>query len=272
MKSVFHLILFMFLEMPCLAQTIPVDSLYLGQTPPNDIPKVFLPSASGRIAISHDCKEIYYRAVGEGIKYFQYSNNKWNGPNELFANKYFAPTFSIDEKTLYFHLLGDTNYDTWCSSKNDTSWRVPTLFGKGLYYFQLTNCGNKYTGILNPKGGVGDFDICEMIDSTYKSLGIPLNTDKNDAEFFIAKDESFIVLGANEGGPGGRDLYISYKKSDKTWSIPKSLGTLINDGNFNKWGPYVTDDNKYLFYAKATNPYNIYWVRFDRLLDSLKQK
>jgi hypothetical protein len=153
MKSVFHLILFMFFGMACLAQPIPTDSLYLGQTPPNNTPKIFLPNASGRIAILRDGKEIYFRTVGEGIKYFQYSNNKWSGPYKLFADKYFAPTFSVDEKTLYFHLLGDNNYDTWCSSRNDTSWSIPSLFGKKLYYFQLTNYGNKYTGILNPKGG-----------------------------------------------------------------------------------------------------------------------
>ena len=106
---------------------------------------------------------------------------------------------------------------------------------------------------------------------TGQNLGRPVNTDNSDVEFFIARDESYLVLGANEGGPGGRDLYISYRKKDNSWTNPKSLGNLINDGKYNKWGPFVTADNKYLFYAKATSrPYDIYWVRFDKLLDSLK--
>jgi hypothetical protein len=251
------------------SQAIPKDSLYLGQTPPGDTPKIFIPSASGRIAVSPDGKEIYYRSVVAGINFFRYSNNKWNGPVAVF-NNYCAPTFSIDGNTLYFHLLGDYNYDIWNSSRNDTDWNSPSLYGKGLYYFQETNSGNKYVGLNNSAGGIGNYDICQMIGTTFKNLGVPLNTTNNDAEFFIAKDESFIVLGANEGGPGGRDLYISYRKSDSTWTSPKSLGTLINDGDYYKWGPFVTADNKYLFYAKATSPYNIYWVRFDRLLDSLR--
>ena len=68
------------------------------------------------------------------------------------------------------------------------------------------------------------------------SLGIPLNTTKNDGQFFIAKDESFIVLGRNESNTN-RDLYISYKKSDGTWCTPRSLGSKINNGQVFKMGP-----------------------------------
>lgn len=41
------------------------------------------------------------------------------------------------------------------------------------------------------------------------------------------------------------------------------------------WGPYVTPDNKYLFYTTGTKPdysdVNVYWVRVDGLIDSLKK-
>jgi hypothetical protein len=69
-------------------------------------------------------------------------------------------------------------------------------------------------------------------------------------------------------------LKISYHKNDGSWTNPKDLGSQINFG-LGMWGPYVTSDNKYLFYTTGTNPnYSdtyVYWVRIDSLMDSLMQ-
>ncbi|RPI59182.1 MAG: hypothetical protein EHM44_12580 [Ignavibacteriales bacterium] len=73
------------------AQTIPDDSLYLGQTPPGNIRKIFNLTvdqgyfAAEKIAISPNGKEIYYEEVNSNwtsfkFKYYKYYNNKWNGP------------------------------------------------------------------------------------------------------------------------------------------------------------------------------------------------
>jgi hypothetical protein len=39
-----------------------------------------------------------------------------------------------------------------------------------------------------------------------------------------------------------------------------------------EWGPFVTDDNTYLFYSSGTSESNqgTYWIRADKLIDSLK--
>jgi hypothetical protein len=70
------------------------------------------------------------------------------------------------------------------------------------------------------------------------------------------------------------DLYISYKKADGTWTNSKSLGSEINLP-FPSWeyGPFVTRDNKYLFFSRggaAMTSYNTYWVKIDNIIDSLK--
>ncbi len=53
-----------------------------------------------------------------------------------------------------------------------------------------------------------------------------------------------------------------------------SLGPLINDGVAHRWGEYVTPDKTYLFYSRGTSEKDcaIYWVRFDRLLETLRPK
>jgi hypothetical protein len=103
-------------------------------------------------------------------------------------------------------------------------------------------------------------------DTTAISLGLPVNNSAANLDFFVSKDETFMIL-AKSG------LKISYHKNDGSWTNPKSLGSQINFG-LNEWGPYVTSDNKYLFYTTGTNPdYSnvyVYWVRIDNLMDSLK--
>jgi hypothetical protein len=117
-----------------------------------------------------------------------------------------------------------------------------------------------------------DFSILSNTDTTIRSLGVPLNTPGFDGDFFVAPDESFMIVSTKETKDYQCELYISYRKKDHTWTNPKSLGPLINDGPAHRWGQYVTPDNKYLFYTRGTSEKDcaIYWVRFDDLLDRLR--
>ena len=87
------------------AQEIPPDSLYLGQTPPTNLPKIFnLPITSGhraceRIAITSDGKEIYYGELNTyppssyRVKCFKYQDNKWQGPFNVFEGYHGSKIF-----------------------------------------------------------------------------------------------------------------------------------------------------------------------------------
>jgi hypothetical protein len=72
------------------------------------------------------------------------------------------------------------------------------------------------------------------------------------------------------GGYGGADLYISFAEENSLWTTPQNMGAAINTAT-DDFGPYVTDDNKYLFYASGYNsPSSIYWIRIDEMIDSLR--
>ncbi|MCX6163417.1 MAG: putative Ig domain-containing protein [Ignavibacteriae bacterium] len=289
MKTYTISILIIFLINACFAQPIPTDSLYLAQTPPtNSAPKrFFLPVSSGsftaeRIAITNDGKEIYYSVVhsyyptaGDTIKYFKYSDNKWTGPFNLF-NSYIAPGLSITGDTMYFQ-NNSVSYQTLISVRTGTGWSNPQriLYGiNSAHYFQETNNENYYvSSVSNPS--IGGSDWCKLFingaDTTAISLGLPLNSGTEDLDLFVSKDESFMIVVKYAGYV--TSLYISYHKNNGNWTNPKSLGPTINFG-LGEWGPYVSSDDKYLFYTAGTNPnYSdtyIYWSRIDGLIDSLK--
>jgi hypothetical protein len=273
---------------------------YLGQMPPSDTPRIFaekmlLPDsgiAMDRSAFSSDGKEYYYcnaihwfSAKGNKIRYFKYNGKKWQGP--LVLNEgYYAPTFSMDGKTLYF--LGGKGDGihafVWASQRIKDTWSKPEVFLKknyGLYDFMPTLSGICYVGSNAHQGNIKDYstyDVCTLFldkkDTVIKSLGSPVNTPGFDGDFFIAPDESYMIISNKETKTYECELAITFRKPDHTWTKPQSLGPLINDGTAHRWGEYVTPDGKYLFYTKGTSEKDchIYWVQFDSLKQQLRQK
>jgi hypothetical protein len=291
MKTVFQSILFLFFGVACLAQTIPVDSLFLGQSPPNNNPKIFQLSvtpgffAAERIAISNDGKCIYYTEQNgyeansiTRSKYYRYDHNKWNGPFILFEG-YGCISFSMTGDSLF----SQKGTNAYYSLKSGTSWTAPKRMLTKInsaHYLQVTDKGNYYS-CSRTKASTGNGEWCKLMinaaDTIPVSLGYPLNSNLHERwdfyDFSVSRDESFMIIAKAIPGAIGRPLLISYHNTDGSWTNPKSLGNLINRAYL--WGTYITSDNKYLFYSyTTTGNYSdcfIHWVRIDNLVDSLKK-
>jgi hypothetical protein len=263
---------------------------YLDQAPPGHTPRVFALQthdgyfAGDRIAISADGKELYYTEVTStwsdyNIRYYKYFDGKWNGPVDLFTG-FLGPALSVDDKTMFFEKYNDDRTG-WHSKRTDTGWSTPTLCTeapdpKDKHYLQDTASGRIYASSQGAPNGIGQRDISTYVktDATraYQSLGRPLNSPGNEGDFYVARDEAFIVFGSpHRGGFGGGDLFISFRESDGSWSDPKNLGATVNTPGF-EFGPYVTDDKRYLFYSSSSDfsRVDIYWIRFDSLLETLR--
>jgi hypothetical protein len=110
-------------------------------------------------------------------------------------------------------------------------------------------------------------------DTVIESLGVPVNAPGFNGDFYVAPDESYMIISDKETANFKAELYISFHKADDTWTNPKSLGPLINNGVADRWGEYVSPDHKYLFYTQGTSSKDCFlrWVRFDHLLERLRQ-
>jgi hypothetical protein len=282
MKTIFLKIFFILLVNAGLAQTILTDSVYLGQTSPTDVPKVFKLQASPehftaeRIAITNDGREIFYSEIksyypirSARIKSYRYNGSKWTGPFVLFEN-FCSPALSLTGDTLY---IENEKSETYFSIHKESKWSIPKRILSKLetaHYMQVTNKENFYIS-SKPENTVGLTDWCKLkstdADTVAVGLGMPLNTAWNNLDFFVSRNESFMIVTTPFG------LSISYPKTDGSWTNPRNLGTRINFG-LGMWGPYVTTDDKYLFYTTGTkqdySDVNVYWVRIDGLIDSLK--
>ena len=268
---------------------------YLAQPQPGDTPVVFAPGklaepgtfVMGRVTFSLDGREFYY-TQGDSwnsldnakIKVIRFANGKWGKP-AILNEKFVSPTMSVDGGTLYFR-RGNMN-NIWQSRRTAAGWGAPELFLEkpfGLYDFMPTASGNLYVGSEPDAEDVkhgSTYAFSRLIlsngEATTKSLGRPLNTTGYNGDFFIATDESYMIISTNETKDYESELYISFREAD-TWSKPVSLGSKINNGLAHRWGQYVTPDGKFLFYSHGTSEKDcaVYWVRFDRLLASLRPR
>lgn len=283
MKTIYIAIVILFLVNTGFSQPIPQDSLYLAQSKPGNTPVIFqLQSSSGlrpveRISISSDGKEIYYSELDNWpanvsrVKCYKYVNNKWEGPFIVFEG-FIAPGLSVNDSTLY--MQKDTNgiACTFYSSRISTGWSIPKkLLTSNLqsHYFQETQLKNCYLA-STPNG---NSDICRLVinnqDSTIQSLAKPINNTATENDFFIARDESYIIY-FRLSSP--YNLFISYHKPNGKWTNPKAFGPNINTSIY-ECCPYVTSDNKYMFFTRGNWPmstYFTYWVKVDNIIDSLK--
>lgn len=267
---------------------------YLGQTPPTAEPKIFAKGmlsdsgiVLGKVTFSNDGKAFYYSFArhwfddkGSGTKEIKFDGKNWQKP-KVIAENITNPALSADGKTMF---LGAGGGGVWTLTKTGNSWAKPKFWIEkpyGLYNFQTTNGGTFYTGSNGTQGSKNDwstYDFCKITisgkDTVVSSLGTKINTTGFDGDFFIAPDESYIIISAKETKDYESELWISFRKKDKSWTEPQSLGEKINDGLAHRFGQYVTPDGKYLFYTRGTNEAdcNIYWVRFDTLLNRLKPK
>ncbi|MGA9673071.1 MAG: hypothetical protein WBQ94_27985 [Terracidiphilus sp.] len=280
------------------AQRIFLDTpdAYLGQSPPSDTPKIFAPGlltdggtfVMGRVAFSREGKEFYYTQndsweSGEHaqLKMIRCVDHHWGKP-EVIAQQFLSPTLSMDGRVLYMRRANMHN--VWESLRNGGGWSAPTEFMSptyGVYDYMPTMSGNAYVGSdpdpEDVKNGITyAFSLLTVSNNqvTVKSLGRPLNEPGFNGDLYIAPDESYMIVSANETPTYQSELFISFRKPNLTWTAPITLGPKINNGLAHRWGQYVTPDGKYLFYSHGTSEKDcaIYWVRFDKLLETLRPR
>ncbi len=278
------------ISLPVFAQTIPDDSLYLGQARPGNTPKIFsVPVTAGlrpveRIAITSDNKEIYYGELDAypvataRIKYFKYLDNKWQGPYIVFEG-YMGPRLSGNDSIMYMQKNINSVSTVFYSVRNSSGWSTPVRLlssNFSTHYFQVTGLHNLYCS--SPvTASLDDRDICRFIinnqDTSLQSLGIPVNTSDDENDFYMAKDESYLIFSRSNAATAG-DMYICYKTAKGGWTNPKMIDAPISTPSpVWEYGQFVSNDGKYLFFTRGGTKmpsYNIYWVKIDNIIDSLK--
>lgn len=214
------------------------------------------------------------------ICFSQFKNGKWNEPEIApFSGKFkdFHPSISPDGSKLFFisnrtdSSKKTTDTDIWMVRKKESGWTEPENIGpvvnsKG---YEL-GCSVAADGTLyfSSTGTSGNADLycSKFINGKYQkpdSLGEAVNSIYNEADPFIAPDESYIIFsseGRPDATPAGAgasagyqrsDLYISFHKNGK-WTKANKLGPLVNTAAAES-SPFVSRDGKTFYYISEKN-------------------
>lgn len=280
-------------SMPLCAQAIPPDSLYLGQTPPGNTPVIFAPgivSLPNRkepcITFAPDGMSAYFyiefwpSAGTPYVMFSEYKNGAWTKPaSPSFAQsrKTAEPFFAFGGKRIYLNSTKALNQvgtlDLSYVEKNDTVWSQPVSLGNppNLSQDQYHSCIVADTSIYFSSGS-GTICRSQYRNGVYQSritLPYPVNnanTSQTWGDPFVSPDESYLILKSTRtGGYGKNDIYISYRKEDRSWTNPKNLGSTINTAGEETSGD-ITFDGKYMTFGRDGD---LYWVSTS-FIDSLK--
>jgi len=303
-----------------------LSGAYLGQSLPDTIAQLFAPEiiSTGMyvrdIAITPDGKEIYFCVSALGYNLIFYTKKVdgfWTEPSlpEFVTNyeyMYYEPCISSDGKKLFF--LSDMpkdsaskkNEDIWVTDRTSNGWSAPYNLGEPIcsenaeFFPSITNDGTLYFTRQIKGEAANQIYRSKLVEGKYsepEKLPEQVNCGTNRFNAYVSRDESFMIVPAMgmENTLGGVDYYIVYRNEDDTWQEPINMGSQINSENAREWSPYISPDNKYLFFMssrsiikdKSTHKPNyqmlidgsskpgngnsdIYWVS-TKVLDKLKQ-
>jgi len=231
---------------------------YLGQKPPGMTPELFAPGIlptkdnealygffNNATLCLFDRTPVDLEEWTPAVYRMELKAGKWTPPNASpFLGKhwyhyyktapegeqvYFAWRGSIGEKT------SSTDVNIWRVRMASEGWTEPNKLPPPVNsmdmdtYPKVTADGTLYF-FSNREGGFGGHDIYRSPSTkgkhmTVENLGKPINTENDELDPFIAPDESYLIFCSKTlEGFGGFDLYVSFHKSNGTWTDPVNMG------------------------------------------------
>jgi len=195
--------------------------------------------------------------------------------------KYVDPHFSPDGKRLFFIYTKPAKmenapkrqmFDIWYVQRRGTGWSAPANVAAPIstnnaqeYFVSLTSNETIFFG--SNRADAKNFDLYSARlgkDGKYenpKRLPGEVNTNRYEADVFVAPDESYVIFSSSgrEDGRGQGDLYVSFKDVTGAWSAGINLGEKVNSKQ-EEFAPSVSRDQKALFFSRGSV---IHWVSTD---------
>jgi hypothetical protein len=268
---------------------------YLGQTPPGSTAQVFAPGLICNTGqrpweafgtFSADGNTFCFQRIS-GVFITKNTEQGWTTPKlirTIPANVWspWSCCLSPDANSIYF--TGGLNLLSKCNmyrcNRTARGWAKPQELGPPLsspleeVTCSLAANNSIYFGSRRKYEKIWIW-FAPFVDNTWPWAERIILDHPHGGDPGIAPDESFMVFTSINlpGGYGHRDIYLTLRLPDGTWSKPQNLGPRINTA-FIEHGPRISPDKKYLFFNRSNgwdpriySVYSyIYWVELKEYL------
>ena len=199
------------------------------------------------------------------------------------------PVISPDGLTLYFcrshspDNIGGGRQDIWYSEVGpDGNWTEARNIG-----IPLNNRDNNYLCSITPDGNTAIIgDGYSDSKNRQRSVAIAFRTkdgwsvpqplsiqnyynNNRFGEFSLANDGKTLIMAIErQDSYGGKDLYVSFRNADSSWTEPLNLGEVVNSLG-HEATPFIASDNSSLYFASdGQGGFGAFDVFVTRRLDS----
>jgi len=287
-------ILFIILLSSCRNENKTIEMQFLVDETPTNIPFEFkqnivpVDKLIHKGTFSPDLKEYYYTISDYDFKRFKVYRIKkldgnWSEPKLAFFNSEYdehGMSFSPDGNTLYFSSTRPTNingvsetWHLWKSTKVNSIWQepvfidIPNLRDKLVSHPTIANTGTLYFHVSNLDYSEMEIYHSKKENGTYgnaEKTPISMNLQTGKCTPYVSPQEDYLIFASitNE-----LELMISYNDGNGNWVNTKKLNNKIN--NKGQGNPYVTPDDKFLFYTTGGHlekEWKVKWVNIESVI------
>ena len=180
----------------------------------------------------------------------------------------YYPSFTIDDSTFVFTRRGEGIREDFMEAKLQPGGgysKAKLIDGsinvepsKGAINISADGEWLIFAGNFPGKGD-GDFDLFISYNtpdgwSEPKNMGYSINTEFWESSPSLSPDKNALYFSSNRpGGYGGRDLYVSYRRPNGTWTPAENMGPDINTKG-DELAPFIHADNQTLYYESNGLP------------------
>ena len=172
----------------------------------------------------------------------------------------YYPSLTIDGKQLVFTRRVNGDEDFYETNLIDGKWsaakplggKVNTTLNEGAQNISQDGEWIIFTGCNYPEGqGSCDLYISYKTKqgwSEAENLGPIVNTDYWESSPSFSPDKRDIYFSSNQpGGYGGKDIWVTHRRSNGSWGRPENLGPVINTSGDESCS-FMYADNQTLFF------------------------
>ncbi len=199
----------------------------------------------------------------------------------------YLPALSADGSTLIFtrskKVDGFRNEDFYLSYNNTDNWIAAKNLGKPINTDQNEGAqcitADGLTIYFTACSRNDSYGRCDIYESNFengnwtepKNLGANINTENWESQPAISADGRQLFFVSNRsGGIGGKDIWVSYKNNNGSWTKAKNLGKDINSSK-DDISPFLHWDNQTLYFSSkgfvGMGGFDIFLSRLDELGD-----
>jgi hypothetical protein len=259
---------------------------YLGQQLPGPVPEQFaaglLPEFTSSMTFTPDGLECFSTRWYPQLSSILMTTKEQGGYWPEFDTVSFSvdmdewPYLTPDGNRLYFisyKPIPPSPYyipHLWYADRVDTGWSEPVVMDspimeQNVISVSAASNGNLYLSIANNNDPA--IYISKLVSGNYQEpekLSDSINYLNRPLRAFIAPDESYILFDAGETPDpfSQRDVYISYRNADETWSKAVALDETVNT-EADEVVTFISRDDQLVFFGRITDKY---WMDASNIL------